>query len=86
MTGRPRKGTSVRFAPGDGVAPMHARDPVMGLRFNIEARYGGTVEVDLTGVHPRSFAITFAGACAGSPSLEVRSAHAAPSSSICRPT
>ena len=62
MTGRPRKGTSVRFAPGDGVAPMHARDPVMGLRFNIEARYGGTVEVDLTGVHPRSFAITFAGA------------------------
>lgn len=62
MTGRPRKGTSVRFAPADGIAPMHASDPVLGLRFNIEARYGGTVEVDLAGVHPRPFAIAFAGA------------------------
>jgi hypothetical protein len=62
MTGRPRKGTSVRFAPADSIAPMHARDPVIGLRFNIEARYGGTLEVDLIGVHPRPFAVAFAGA------------------------
>lgn len=62
MTGRPRKGTSVRFAPADGIAPAHASDRVLGLRFNIKARYGGTLEVDLTGVHPRPFAIAFAGA------------------------
>jgi hypothetical protein len=62
MTGRPRKGTSVRFVPADGVAPAHAGDPVLGLRFNIEARYGGTVEVDLVGERPRPFALAFAGA------------------------
>lgn len=62
MRGRPRKGTAVRFAPADGVVPPHASDPVLGLRFNIEARYGGTVEVDLVGVHPRPFALAFAGA------------------------
>jgi len=62
VTGRPRKGTSVRFAPADGIAPAHASDRVLGLRFNIKARYGGTLEVDLTGVHPRPFAIAFAGA------------------------
>lgn len=62
MTGRPRKGTAVRFAPADGVVPPHVSDQVFGLRFNIEARYGGTLEVDLTGVHPRPFAIAFAGA------------------------
>ncbi|WP_259664057.1 hypothetical protein [Rhizobium bangladeshense] len=62
MTGRPRKGTAVRFAPADGVVPPHVSDRVLGLCFNIEARYGGTLEVDLTGVHPRPFAIAFAGA------------------------
>lgn len=62
MRGRPRKGTAVRFAPADGVVPPHASDPVLGLRFNIEARYGGTVEVDLVGEHPRPFALAFAGA------------------------
>ncbi|BCH12667.1 hypothetical protein MesoLj131c_73410 (plasmid) [Mesorhizobium sp. 131-3-5] len=62
MTERPRKGAPVRFAPADAIVAAHARDPVLGLRFNIEARYGGTFEVDLTGVHPRPFAIAFAGA------------------------
>lgn len=62
MTGRPRKGAPVRFAPGDGIVPPHASDPVLGLRFTIEARYGGSVEVDLTGLHPRPLAIAFAGA------------------------
>jgi len=62
MRGRPRKGTSVRFAPADGVVPAHAGDQVLGLRFDIEARYGGTVEVDLTNLRPRALAIAFAGA------------------------
>ncbi|MGY5810109.1 hypothetical protein ACXHXG_20685 [Rhizobium sp. LEGMi198b] len=62
MRGRPRKGTAVRFAPADGVVPPHASDPVLGLRFNIEARYGGTVEVDLVGERPRPFVLAFAGA------------------------
>lgn len=62
MRGRPRKGTSVRFAPADGAVPPHAGDPVLGLRFNIEARYGGTVEVDLVNERPRAIAVAFAGA------------------------
>ncbi|WP_245330047.1 MULTISPECIES: hypothetical protein [Mesorhizobium] len=62
MTGRPRKGAPVRFAPADAIATAHARDPVLGLRFNIEARYGGSIDVDLTGLHPRPLAIAFAGA------------------------
>lgn len=62
MRGRPRKGTSVRFAPADGISPVHSSDQILGLRFNIEARYGGTVRVDLADVHPRAFAIAFAGA------------------------
>ncbi|WQO70640.1 hypothetical protein U8C40_39515 (plasmid) [Sinorhizobium medicae] len=62
MTGRARKGTPIRFSPADGIAPAHASDPVLGLRFNIEARYGGLVEVDLASVHPRPFAVAFAGA------------------------
>ena len=62
MTGRPRKGAPVRFAPGAGAVPAHVSDPVLGLRFNIEARYGGTVEVDLVDLQPRSLAIAFASA------------------------
>lgn len=62
MTGRPRKGTSVRFEPADGMAPVHTGDPVLGLRFDIEARYGGTVEVDLVGERPRAIVVAFAGA------------------------
>lgn len=62
MRGRPRKGTAVRFARADGAVPPHAGDPVLGLRFNIEARYGGTVEVDLVSERPRAIAVAFAGA------------------------
>lgn len=62
MRRRLRKGTSVRFAPADGVVPAHAGHQVLGLRFNIEARYGGIVEVDLTDLRPRALAIAFAGA------------------------
>jgi hypothetical protein len=52
----------VRFAVADGAVPPHAGDPVLGLRFNIEARYGGTVEVDLVRERPRAIAVAFAGA------------------------
>lgn len=62
MRRRPRKGAPIRFAPADGVVPAHAGDKVLGLRFNIEARYGGIVEVDLTHLRPRALAIAFAGA------------------------
>lgn len=59
---RPRKGTAVCFRPADGAVSLHASDPVLGLRFNIEARYGGAVEVNLVDEHPRPLAIAFAGA------------------------
>ncbi len=62
MRRRPRKGTPVRFEPADGAVPPHASDPVLGLRFSIDARYGGTVEVDLVGERPRAIAVAFAGA------------------------
>lgn len=62
MSGRPRKGAPVRFAPADGVLTPQASGSVLGLRFNIEARYGGVVEVDLTDLQPRALAISFAGA------------------------
>ncbi|WP_219336981.1 hypothetical protein [Acetobacter orientalis] len=52
----------MRFAVADGAVPPHAGDPVLGLRFNIEARYGGTVEVDLVRERPRAIAVAFAGA------------------------
>ena len=62
MKKQPRKGRQVRFTEADGVLPPHVGDPVVGLRFNIEARYGGVVRVDLTGFRPRPLAIAFAAA------------------------
>lgn len=60
MSGRPRKGRPVAFAP---VTPERAQpDPVLGLRFIIEARHGGTVLVDMTELGPRPLAISFASA------------------------
>jgi hypothetical protein len=59
---RPRKGAPVQFAAADGVTPPHRSDSILGLRFNIEARYGGIVEVDFTDLQPRSLAVAFAGA------------------------
>lgn len=61
MSGRPPKGAPVRFVPADGFLPQ-ASDTVLGLRFNIETRYGGIFEVDLTDLRPRALAIAFAGA------------------------
>ena len=60
MSGRPRRGRPVAFAPitPEAVQP----DPVLGLKFTIEARHGGTVLVDMTGLEPRPLAIAFAGA------------------------
>lgn len=62
MRSRPRKGAQVRFEATDGILPTHASDSVLGLRFNIEARYGGVVAVDLSELWPRPLAIAFAGA------------------------
>lgn len=60
MSERPRKGRPVAFAP---ITPEHPQpDTVLGLKFTIEARHGGTVMVDMTGLHPRPLAIAFAGA------------------------
>jgi len=61
MNTRPRKGTPVRFFLSDR-AKSQPPDIVAGLRFTVEARYGGTVMVDLTDLKPRALAIPFAGA------------------------
>lgn len=60
MSGRPRKGRPVAFTSitREPVQP----DPVLGLKFTIEARHGGTVLIDMTGLDPRPLAIAFAGA------------------------
>jgi hypothetical protein len=62
MTKKPRKGTSVRFSTADGIIPPDPPDPLLGLRFTIEARYGGFAEIDYTDQRPRAIAIAFAGA------------------------
>jgi hypothetical protein len=59
---RPRKGRPVAFTRADGVEPESQAGSVTGLRFTIEARYGGAVLVDLVDLRPRPLAITFAGA------------------------
>ena len=67
MSGHPRKGRPVAFAP---ITPEPQKpDPVLGLKFTIEARHGGTVLVDMTGLDPRPLAIAFAGALRRSAAL-----------------
>lgn len=60
MTGRPRKGKPVAFAPV--TLERTKPDPVIGLRFVIEAQHGGAVLVDMTELYPRPLAIAFASA------------------------
>ncbi len=62
MSGRPRKGTRVVFTRDEGAGPATRADTVAGLRFTIEARYGGSVLVDLVDIMPRPLAIAFAAA------------------------
>lgn len=60
MSERPRKGRAVAFT---SITPKPVQpDPVLGLKFTIEAQYGGTVLIDMTGLNPRPLAIAFAGA------------------------
>ena len=67
MTERPRKGRPVAFAP---ITPQRPQpDPVLGLKFTIEARHGGTALIDMTELDPRPLAITFAGALRRSAAL-----------------
>jgi hypothetical protein len=67
MSERPRKGRPVAFPPAGVVRPDP--DPVLGLRFIIEAQHGGTVFVDMTTFYPRPLAIAFAGALRRSAAL-----------------
>lgn len=61
MNERPRRGRPIAFAPA--TLPEHKQaDPVAGLRFTIDALYGGTVLIDMTALNPRPIAIAFAGA------------------------
>lgn len=62
MTSRPRKGRRVSFTPFDGAQPDNVPDGIAGLRFTVEARYGGCVPIDLVDLRPRPLAIAFAGA------------------------
>jgi hypothetical protein len=62
MTDRPRKGHSVAFRLENGVAARVPSDSILGLRFTIEAAYGGRVLVDLVDLQPRRLVIAFAGA------------------------
>ena len=67
MSGRPRKGRPVAFATITPEQPQS--DPVLGLKFIIEARHGGNVLVDMTDLVPRPLAIAFAGALRRSAAL-----------------
>ena len=67
MNERPRKGRPVAFAPITPERPQP--DPVLGLKFAIEARHGGTVLVDMTALDPRPLTIAFAGALRRSAAL-----------------
>lgn len=67
MSERPRKGRPVAFAIITPERPQP--DPVLGLKFTIEARHGGTVLVDMTALDPRPLAIAFAGALRRSAAL-----------------
>lgn len=58
MTGRPRKGQPVTFTAAPSTPDRSAA--VLGLRFTIEAQYGGRVLVDMAGFHARSLAVDFA--------------------------
>ena len=67
MSAHPRKGRPVAFAP---ITPESVQpDPVLGLKFTIEARHGGTVLIDMTGLAPRPLAIAFTGALRRSAAL-----------------
>lgn len=67
MNEHPRKGRPVAFTPITSEPPRS--DPVLGLKFTIEAQHGGTVLVDMTALDPRLLAIAFAGALRRSAAL-----------------
>src|SRR3546814_1838396 len=67
MSKRPRQCRPVAFATITPERPQP--DPVLGLKFTIEARHGGTVPVDMTALDPRPLSIAFAGALRRSAAL-----------------
>lgn len=60
MSGRPRRGHVARFGPEDGVLEEPAPSSITGLRFCVNARSGGTAELDFTDLRPRALAIEMA--------------------------
>ena len=60
MSGRPRRGHVARFGPEDGVLEEPAPSSITGLRFCVNARSGGAVELDFADLRPRALAIEMA--------------------------
>lgn len=60
MSGRPRKGQVASFNADDGILEVHKPSSVTGLRFSVEARSGGTAQLDFTDLKPRALAIEMA--------------------------
>ena len=58
MTSRPRKGSTVSFTHDDGLVEAQNPSSVTGLRFNVEARSGGTASLDFSDLQPRPLAIS----------------------------
>jgi hypothetical protein len=62
MSGRPRKGRSVAFAPDAGADRSEPTADLSGLRFTIEVQYGGQARVDYVTLRPRRLALAVVGA------------------------
>lgn len=60
MSDRPRRGHVARFGREDGVLEEPAPSSITGLRFCVNARSGGTAELDFTDLRPRALAIEMA--------------------------
>lgn len=60
MSDKPRKGTRLTFTTADGLVQNASPSTVTGLRFCVEARSGGTAQLDFADLQPRSLAIDMA--------------------------
>lgn len=60
MSDRPRRGHVVGFGPEESVQEDLEPNSITGLRFCVNARSGGTAELDFTDLRPRALAIEMA--------------------------
>ena len=60
MSGIPRRGHVAQFGPEDIVPEAPVPSSITGLRFSVEARSGGTAQLDFTDLRPRALAIEMA--------------------------